>query len=306
MIFDYYMSMNVIDHYDPETPIKDTIHSVSYKITYDFFFTYYEYYKNIVYTSDDGKVFENKKTYKGFEYDESNTYNVISLRESTKTIIDGSFTIFQFLINERYSDNYSRTYQKLQSIVANIGGVLEVIWFMGGLIIELITPAMMYLDIAHDFVDLQVNNRLKPSRDLGGVTIHNLTKLQSLPNLTENVGLKKSSHSIKLKLSIIDSIIPKFANKSSNRQVADRCKELVTKKLSIEYIINNMNQVERLKQVLLNQDQLSLFNNLPFFKLEEQMIGMQQAKPIERKRLAPSTNLSEDPITKKLNSLYND
>jgi hypothetical protein len=306
MFFDYYISMHAIDHYDSENPIKDTIHYSSYKITYDFFFTYFEYYKNIVYTSDNGNVFENKKTYNGFEYDESNTFNVISLRESTKTIIDGSFTIFQILINERYSDNYSRTYQKLQSIIANIGGVLEAIWFMGTLIIELITPAMMYLDIAHDFVDLRINNRSKPSRDLGGITIHNQTKLQSLHNVNENVGLKQSAQNIKLNLSIIDSILPKFTNKSSNRQLADRCKELVTKKLSIEYIINNMNQLERLKQIFLDQDQLRLFDNLPFFKLEEQMAGKQSVSLLERKRISQPTNLSEDPITKKLKSIYNE
>jgi hypothetical protein len=312
MFFDYYMSMHAIDHYDPEAPLKDTIHSTTYKITYDFFFTYYEYYKNIVYTSDDGKVFENKKTSKGFEYDESNTYNVISLRESTKTIIDGSFTIFQIMINDRYSDNYSRTYPKLQSIVANIGGVLEVIWFIGSMIIQLITPAIMYLDIAHDFVDFRVGSseakpKEKSSSDLAGVTIYNITKLHSVANLNENKigGLMQSTKTVKKNLSIIDSIIPsKLAGKSSNRQLAERCKELIIKKLSIEYFINNMNQIERLKQILLNKDQLKLFDNLPLFKLEEQSYTKQQSSLLELQRTVNMSSLSEDPINKRLIGVY--
>jgi hypothetical protein len=308
MFFDYYMSMHAIDHYDPEAPLKDAIHSTTYKITYDFFFTYYEYYKNIVYTSDDGKVFENKKTYNGFEYDEINTYNVISLRESTKTIIDGSFTIFQIMINDRYSDSYRRTYPKLQSIIANIAGVLEVIWFVGRLTIELITPAMMYLDIAHDFADLTPNHRPRPteksSSDLGAITTYNLTKLQSLPN--ENIRPRRVQKAVKKNLSLIDSIIPKFVNKSSNRQLADRCKELVTKLMSIEYIINNMNQFKRLKQILLNKDPLKLFDNLPFFKLEEQFPEKKNARTLEIHKTIQSGTLSNDPITKKLISVYND
>jgi hypothetical protein len=298
MFFDYYISKSTIDHYDSENPLQDGFYLNTFKITYDFFYTYYEYLKEVIYVTDNGKVFEDLNTYTGFEYDENTSFNVPSLIQSTKTIIDGSFTIIQILSNERYADKYRRTYPKLQSVVASIGGVIELIWFCGRMICELITPAMMYLDIAHNFVDFSKSCDKSPKKNLTVFSHISGIKLSSCSIVNSDPYLYP-----KKEISFIDSVIPtRFTSKMSTRRVSDKCKELITKKMSIEYIIKSLNDFERMKQIIFEESQIKLFDNLPNLKLDEQF----------NKKILKNTDISHiiaimndnEPVNKRLKEFF--
>jgi hypothetical protein len=73
MFFDYYMSSFTIDHYNYKNPITETPNYKRFKITYDFYYFYYEVVKLFNYNSDYGSVFDDIKTFHGYEYDENNS-----------------------------------------------------------------------------------------------------------------------------------------------------------------------------------------------------------------------------------------
>jgi hypothetical protein len=272
MFFEYYISSSSIDHYNHDQPLQDTFHTRKIKITYDFVYSYYEIFKLTKYTSDNGRVFEDKNITKGSEYNDSNSYILINLKESSNLGIEGAFTLIHINLNEKAQDNYTRTYPKLQSLVANIGGVIKAITFVCSFFIELISPGIMSLDIANNFIKFpdKTQQSINPNPS-ASIFKHSSNQLNYIP------GVKGQAN--KKRLGILRAIVPaSLTEPGSSKQLAVQCEEYVSKKLSMEYIIEMLNQVEQIKQVMLDTNQLKLFNNVPFLTLNKQTNLMESRK----------------------------
>jgi hypothetical protein len=159
MYFEYYSASYAVDHYD--------MHNPQYRVVNDFFYTYTERFNTIKYISDEGIVFEDMKTHEAFEYDES-TFNVVIYNKGISTFIENSFSLIQFNINNRFSDQYQRSYQKLQDVVANIGGLVDFVRLCAEVIGGYISLQKFYIDMSNHIIkheeinDIELKNLTKP------------------------------------------------------------------------------------------------------------------------------------------------
>jgi hypothetical protein len=55
-------------------------------------------------------------------------------------------------MNSQYAELYKRSYPKIQSVMANIGGMLKFITFCAKIISEYFTSNMMYIDLSKEII----------------------------------------------------------------------------------------------------------------------------------------------------------
>jgi hypothetical protein len=71
MFFEYYFPSYVYDHYNTTNPLSVKFMRQKYRIYVDFFYSFFEYYKELIYESDNGYVFEDPNTFKGHVFVDS-------------------------------------------------------------------------------------------------------------------------------------------------------------------------------------------------------------------------------------------
>lgn len=88
------------------------------------------YYSPIEYSSDRGWLFESTHTEKEYKLDQSLTTH-LSAPANQKYFIPNTFSKFQLGINYQTKENYKRAYPKIQSVIANISGLLQLCFQIG-------------------------------------------------------------------------------------------------------------------------------------------------------------------------------
>jgi hypothetical protein len=273
--FNYYFPNYIYDHYNVSTPVSLYFKSGNIKLNLDLFYIYYEYYKTLVYESDEGNVFEDYAKYGGFVYDDVRTFRDIFAKDGTNVYIPSAISVVQININAEYADRYRRYYSKLQSVLANIGGVLEFVFFLSKLISYYITEQMMYVDLSNNIINWENGEKGKPQE------LVNLDITQGKPIKVNNFVNESQS---KLDISTKTTLRPKLTRKLTLTQsiLPDRCFKkkrhkdaledtynIVKRFLSSDYIIRTMSEFERFKQVMLTDSQYLLFKQIKMPTLAE-------------------------------------
>jgi hypothetical protein len=104
----------------------------NYKYMYNF--------KKAILNTDLGFVFEDNKKDEIFQYDKVSNIAFFS----TKFNIEGSYGLVSITLSEK-ADTHSRSYVKLQALVANIGGVVNFIMILAKFIVEFVTKKLLLL-----------------------------------------------------------------------------------------------------------------------------------------------------------------
>jgi hypothetical protein len=112
-----------MDHSNVDTPGKPYFKSFSYGMNPSLFYKYIFRYRNIDYSSDLNFLLSSK-TVKNYFTMEDNFLNVISLTEDK--IYPGTIGTSLVSLSEK-KPTYFRTYEKIQDLLANIGGVMKAI-----------------------------------------------------------------------------------------------------------------------------------------------------------------------------------
>jgi hypothetical protein len=257
--FDYYLPSYTIDHYNLDQPMTNWYYSKNFKISADFYYIFWEYFKMVNYESDDGSVFEDISPYSGFIYDDSMSTKDV-LGPETSDAITGTFAVVKLTNNSLYTDRYKRFYPKLQTVVANIGGITKLVLFFAKFVTILITKQMMYFDLARCIISTSsatektlsfapIQNNFIEDKDASDNNIAS--------NLEAHKKVKEMQRPRKLRrLRVLDVICP-CRNKST--KFLNDSEWIVKRYLSLDIIMKSQITLERLKQVLLTEKQYGMF-----------------------------------------------
>ena len=140
-----------INHYNSTAPLSFApffnSYSMSYTLRTDMIFNW----QPIEYTEDNGWLFVSERTHKNYIMEES--LNKVSFSSnSTKYFHPNAFMKIQFSIYHQSKDRYKRTYPKIQSVIANMSGIVTVTTQLTQMLLSLFTLGQYYWFV-FDFAD---------------------------------------------------------------------------------------------------------------------------------------------------------
>jgi hypothetical protein len=140
-----------LDHFNVKSPISISIREETYKTNSLLYVNRMTFMKSMIYLDDQGNVLEDKKTTLMYDKDSQR-----SKEEYLKPKTDGSGTLLShsLLILGEVEDNYRRSYPKLQNVIANIGGVVSLLFSIARILAGYISDQMLSLLMGNYMFDL--------------------------------------------------------------------------------------------------------------------------------------------------------
>jgi hypothetical protein len=172
-----------IDHLNITNPVMDYFEYVSNKIYPSMFYIHNINIKTVNYTDDQGAVMEDLRSFTTWGKDPLTSYVEIG-GKGTKSIFSNALAYYTFMLNANVFDSFKRTYPKLQTLVANIGGVIKFIVTLAQFFSRYVSEKMLSVHLANYFADLSEHG------GKGGEikeTFKTNSNLNQLPNNTNNL-----------------------------------------------------------------------------------------------------------------------
>ena len=300
---------DLIDHTNKSTPISK---GYVYHLTSGYSsseFTQIDYKLNFLkYESDDGYFFKNTKTFNGISFSDISSYRVIknyyNLNDLKKENNSHMGTI-TFNINQSYFDYYKRGYQKLQSLLAEIMSVINLIFQIGSLIIYILIDKKMSKDIIISLInskskddiiknnqpikeknkfimESEISSRLKTEtfelndkRNYSDYIDKHYKNDNSLKinrnSKKSNINSKATSNKVlkKLNFLVIFKSFFCFKYKSKKIKLLNLCLSIITEDICIERILERFYNLENLYYLNGKKDNLNIFENKRFKDLNK-------------------------------------
>lgn len=154
---------NNIDHFNYSHPIKANYLAYFNSLNPFASVTRSIYYQVKTYESDNGYLFEDKKIEHPIGVDASISSESQVNTEPTdysQPLVNLLFCIYSY-----YADKYSRSYQKVQSVISSIGGILSVLETVGGIFLHFFIDGAYFTDIAQNVYENKGNkvNSISPN-----------------------------------------------------------------------------------------------------------------------------------------------
>jgi hypothetical protein len=302
--------VNTYDHGLLEHPITQKAGFDNYPFDPYFLKTRYITFKSLIYESDSALIFDDYIPHYGITYDEINSYDEYSGPE-TKVRIPKTFGNVIYNFNGVSADKYRRQYPKLQALIANITGIMNLLMMICGVIAEYISRQMMYIDLSNiiikhvDASDKNLWNRTpRPkAKDSSLKTVKPVTEMTAGGN--ESFKKEKRSHLIK-RISIVESLLCSCCTKlNSSKRILDNTSLIMRKHMSIDYLLRLLSEFERMKKIMMTDDQQRVFEHLNNPTIEEYIKSMTiQIKEImpNREKIIPPIR-SNDEITQRMQKM---
>ncbi|KAM3129618.1 hypothetical protein pb186bvf_018299 [Paramecium bursaria] len=242
-------------------------------------FQFFRYTKTI---TDEGLVFQENK--------ETSAIVQTSISQS-QNIYNNLYFVYHVIALDQKGAVYQRSYPKLQQILGSLGGFWQVLYFITQLLIGPMIYTMMNLQMANkifSFVHPQeqiVQSPLLGSEVDGQGTppisqrqlVQKLNKKDNKSSIFRNqsinsqqtvndtnqmkIFIKKRNQSLYLGFKEIFLIF--FGCRKKEKQLINYATEKILSKLDIEIILKQLFEIDKLKNLLLNDEQLKLFHYLP-------------------------------------------
>jgi len=215
-------------------------------------------------------------------------------------ILDDSESFFAINLEKSSTELYvTRNYMKIYTVLANLGGFMKMLWLMIFVLINplitllykksLINEIFNFNDKEYYFQDDKIPPRKRPSRVNEAIlklkTFVHLFKSDKGNSKNSTKSLKKAQKETNidsptkeiindvfkvketsLDISILESLMYYVCNYKTLRmkkELIERGSKAINKRIDITYIIQKIVEIEKLKVLLLDADQLKLFEYLP-------------------------------------------
>jgi hypothetical protein len=267
-----------IDHSIVTSPISWSIKSEKMGVSLSIFQRYFTYLKATEYNSDFGFVFSDLKTQTFMQYDKSSVFVTIN----PKSIIPDLIALSSFYVSKN-KDIHTREFTKLQSVIANIGGIIQSILSVSAYLVTFFSDQLMAVDCINSSLNFHKINNLETKR-----TFQQLETLEALhkkketqiataaiknikPQSPKSPKRKNSYKNINqeiITLHLIDLICYKKFVKEKNRSNFDKIKnskKIIAKRLSIDYLLRLTNTFDRVIQSIFNKNQITALSILTKF-----------------------------------------
>ncbi len=247
--FSYLLETVKIDHYNYTNPMSVSSYFQQVKMSYEERFDINVYYSPIEYKTDKGWLFESIKTENNFQFDPT-------LTTQTKTSLNqhyyysNVFSKFQIGINYSTKEKYKRTYPKIQSVIANISGLVQVCFQIVQMIVYIFTYGQYYSFFFEHDSPLHESPSSINSNNNKSISVNSEIKLFSVSKrkLMLSPQRKMSIERTKKKIKVTYCMSFKWMmlpRKCSKLNYISRFEKKVKETLNIECLFSKMLNVER-------------------------------------------------------------
>ena len=185
---------NQINPYNIESPGSSKLETATLTMTTGLIKSYYFNIRQIIYETDYGLIFEDRRIENFYSYD-SQTFDV-NLKNSGLPTKGQTFGYMLFKNSDNVS-KYYRTYIKAQAVMANIGGIIKAVMVIAKIISDFLTKRMSYIDISNyifNFDGYTCDSRNSNSNEAKAIAIHNNSLSNTIANVTTNNYLECSNN----------------------------------------------------------------------------------------------------------------
>jgi hypothetical protein len=222
------------------------------------FYRYQDNIKSLSYNSDEGNVMEEIKTWTVHGRDPITSSMEIAL--SSATSIPGTFTVVTISLNENSIEKYKRSYPKLQTVAASIGGIVKFIMTISEFIVIYITSQMLHVELSNVCIsndEPQLQKMKKKKTD--PIRLSQNSPTRSFKLKTEQPTLTNSNEK-KASLSFTEAaLLSCCVKKQSVKHKIHSFSSIIKSKISTDYFLTHFNDFENLKTLLLDSNLKSKF-----------------------------------------------
>lgn len=276
----------LVDNKNISTPGKYHKNSIALSQTINIFKKYMVNFRKINYFTVIGYIFEDIKDFYFFNI-EKFSEEVLSAKHAGE-ILEMIFT------NSKFMGTYERKYLKLQDLLANIGGIVDAILIISTVIENYLVRNVVISQISNEIFNIInyenestnktiINNSFKNDLNNSNFPIKNLkdrsNSIKANVNnfisneQTEGVNMKilqrinksneKKTKNI-LKLSWTEYVCTSnFLKENKNLKLFSYLEDYINSKISINYMIFKLNEIEKLKSVLFSDEEFTAFKFIP-------------------------------------------
>ena len=225
----------------------------------------------IKYESDDGFLFPNSKIYNAKAFSQMTIMETNYIELMDKSEIGTIFISF----NEINFDSYKRVYPRIQSLLAEIMSVINILMVIGQIISKIILEKKMNKDIFKYIFENEINKRnieiipenkeIKSINNINIITSNeneeitgksNKNNDDNISNKNENVSNSKIFDSLNY-IYIIKSF---FCCKDEKTKLINCCNDYISKEICIENLLNKLNLLENEFKIISNGDSIKFEN----------------------------------------------
>lgn len=292
MSFNVYYMNTMFQSGDHENPLKYEVVN-EYK-TIDILFRkdIELYFQKISVYSDDGMLFKNISIYEDLIYD----YQRVDINSVDENDFESPRVCFYFFSMKK-RQSISRVYEKLTDVLASLGGISNALFVMGSILVSVDHRFFLRKIVVNSLYNIKSSNKNKRPNHLPDFTKKN----KEIGNDFETSKLNQNKRNIIRKilvnilsffsrgnpqrqiknydnfhrgfwsyfLFLVKSSIP-FFNKKLNlgEKIMEKAEELFENELDLVEILKRLQQIEKLKKILLDDKQMHLFKFLGKSKID--------------------------------------
>jgi hypothetical protein len=289
----YQLSTNPLYIFDYYNPLEEVLISRDFEFKTDLEYIYNDKYKMIFFDSDAGLFLEDVISRTGYKYDTEFSDNSVALVKTEnpdylKIIIE---------INNLQADYYLRSYPKLQSLIAEVEGISNWVFYVATFISTFFSEKPMNLAVFNSTVKVKKTKISKISK-ISIISRPNFNQTRNdstLPNFKElkiensvtssnnNRSYIPSSKKVlnplhpsirkKLSYSYYELIFPTCAIKNINKRILlEKALKFNDKVLSVEKIVENVLETNKLKRFIFEQTNLDLYDSIEMFNRNDSFL----------------------------------
>ena len=322
---------NIINHFNKTDPINkgymfqltSAYSSMEYtKVNYNFQYLKYE--------SDEGFFFQASRILYGMSFSDMTSYrnkqNNKDITNNFEELRDSMIGTIEFGINKSNFDNYKRSFQRLQSLLAEITSVINLLLEVGRQIVNFLGGKKMSLSIidylvnkdtlhtrkyANKIILIKNKNNESPRKVKSEIfdNSNNLDNTNNLNNSIKNNKIKLSGNNNKISKNKIDKennnnkslkeikfphIIKSFlCFKDEKSQFINSCCNIITKDISIERILERFYNLEKINYYLSNEEKRKLkhIKNKKFLEIDKKIDEINGEIEIAKEEKSENKNL---------------
>ena len=266
---------------DPDNPFIEYIQTFYYNIDPYQYKLVEMFYQTLTISSDFGWLLQDFD----YKYDYQFSHYRMDSRIIDRNVDTNLSTIFIFFGRKRVI--YERSYIKLQEIAANVGGMLKIMTTIFAFMINYVNKKVMNINIINNIYELTedifsskneaiLKNKTVNSTSPFVISNSQLQKVNESKQVINDLKIisNKTHNSKKLRFNDIQIVLSLIGCSLTNHLKTKNSIYKVCKEEAIEYqniykIISKLRELEYLKYLLLNENQLCSFEFISKLKLGE-------------------------------------
>ena len=252
-----------LNHNDFDEPLTYSYKYYVLPMSSTIFKRYFLKLRNVIYETDIGLVFEERRNHTGYISPEQEVSVDLKVGAFLNPSAFGQLT-FQTSVTSFY---YKRSYSKLQFVIANAGGAWNALSTIGMIIMYFLSKNEYFLFLTNKCFEIEENEE-----KLNDSKVQFKEKQKLVTNFNNQINTIKTNKQIErpntLNLNLFYKSFPfKICGKSDKFNILETAKEMISQKLNYLTILNNMIRLENLIQISLNNEQKDCLEKFPKMKI---------------------------------------